>query len=241
MWTSNQKKLPIHTLDKKDAQPTPTGPIEHGSIFTTPVTSLIAVGSTCRSNEVSSNAWQLYRYLDFNDSIICPEFLMNAFFHMFPRQNLRGPADHRAREEGCPEWRSKGTFGTVFSHKLCELWCLIARAPITAPCARSLLHCKWYLLSMNTTSCFGRVLPPQGKNFLYCRGNYVICRDLANPLDCFTYNEHPHQATVAKYAPSGFYICSGGEFMDACSSTVWRVLSLGGNDVDLGSEVYLTD
>eukprot|EP00041_Stephanoeca_diplocostata_P039700 m.1637506 g.1637506 ORF g.1637506 m.1637506 type:complete len:600 (-) comp25916_c0_seq1:304-2103(-) len=50
---------------------------------------------------------------------------------------------------------------------------------------------------------------PKGKNFLYCRGNYVICRDLANPLDCFTYNEHPHQATVAKYAPSGFYICSG--------------------------------
>jgi hypothetical protein len=32
-----------------------------------------------------------------------------------------------------------------------------------------------------------------------------------NPAIAYTYNEHPSQATVAKYAPSGFYIASAGQ------------------------------
>jgi len=50
---------------------------------------------------------------------------------------------------------------------------------------------------------------PKGKNFLYCCGQSVFIRDLKDPLKCEMYNEHSFATTVARYAPSGFYIASG--------------------------------
>eukprot|EP01092_Planopodium_desertum_P004642 TRINITY_DN2001_c1_g2_i1.p1 TRINITY_DN2001_c1_g2~~TRINITY_DN2001_c1_g2_i1.p1 ORF type:complete len:602 (-),score=110.03 TRINITY_DN2001_c1_g2_i1:51-1856(-) len=49
---------------------------------------------------------------------------------------------------------------------------------------------------------------PKGKNFIYASGSNIIIRDIANPLICDVYAEHSHPTTVAKYSPSGFYICS---------------------------------
>jgi WD40 repeat protein len=48
---------------------------------------------------------------------------------------------------------------------------------------------------------------PKGKNFLYSCGNLFI-RDLKNPINCEIYKEHAQPVTVARYAPSGFYIAS---------------------------------
>lgn len=53
---------------------------------------------------------------------------------------------------------------------------------------------------------------PKGKNILYTNGRSVIIRDLANPLIADQYTEHIANATVARYAPSGFYIASGDAF-----------------------------
>nr|XP_019942440.1 PREDICTED: WD repeat-containing protein 1 [Paralichthys olivaceus] len=50
---------------------------------------------------------------------------------------------------------------------------------------------------------------PKGKNFLYTNGKCVIIRNIENPAIADIYTEHAHQVTVAKYAPSGFYIVSG--------------------------------
>ena len=50
---------------------------------------------------------------------------------------------------------------------------------------------------------------PKGKNMLYCNGNSVVIRDIANPGIADVYTQHSVQATVAQYAPSGFYIASG--------------------------------
>ena len=49
---------------------------------------------------------------------------------------------------------------------------------------------------------------PKGKNFLYCSGNSVVIRDINNPSIADLYTEHSAKTTVAKYAPSGFYIAS---------------------------------
>ncbi|XP_050398777.1 actin-interacting protein 1 [Patella vulgata] len=49
---------------------------------------------------------------------------------------------------------------------------------------------------------------PKGKNFIYTNGNYVIIRDIENPEIADIYAEHAKETTVAKYAPSGFYIAS---------------------------------
>jgi len=49
---------------------------------------------------------------------------------------------------------------------------------------------------------------PKGKNFVYCAGNSVVIRDIANPSIADIYTEHSAKTTVAKYSPSGFYICS---------------------------------
>ena len=48
-----------------------------------------------------------------------------------------------------------------------------------------------------------------------------------NPAIAYTYNEHPQQATVAKYAPSGFYIASAGMLVPgvyrlALTGTAWQ-------------------
>lgn len=53
---------------------------------------------------------------------------------------------------------------------------------------------------------------PKGNNFLYCNGNAVVIRDINNPGTSDVYIEHSVQATVARYAPSGYYIASGDVF-----------------------------
>uniref|UniRef100_A0A3P9Q5U4 WD repeat domain 1 n=1 Tax=Poecilia reticulata TaxID=8081 RepID=A0A3P9Q5U4_POERE len=50
---------------------------------------------------------------------------------------------------------------------------------------------------------------PKGNNFLYTNGKCVVIRNIENPAIADIYTEHAHQVTVAKYAPSGFYIASG--------------------------------
>lgn len=40
--------------------------------------------------------------------------------------------------------------------------------------------------------------------------SYISC-SLQNPAIADIYTEHAHPVTVAKYAPSGFYIASGGK------------------------------
>ncbi|XP_069046437.1 WD repeat-containing protein 1 [Lepisosteus oculatus] len=50
---------------------------------------------------------------------------------------------------------------------------------------------------------------PKGKNFIYTNGKSVTIRNIDNPAIADIYTEHAHQVTVAKYAPSGFYIASG--------------------------------
>jgi WD repeat-containing protein 1 (actin-interacting protein 1) len=50
---------------------------------------------------------------------------------------------------------------------------------------------------------------PKGKNFVYCCGNSVIMRDIANPDIADQYCEHQTSPTVAAYAPSGYYMASG--------------------------------
>lgn len=49
---------------------------------------------------------------------------------------------------------------------------------------------------------------PKGKNFLYTCGQSVVIRNIENPLIAETYDEHSRPPTVARYAPSGFYIAS---------------------------------
>ncbi|KAI4826881.1 hypothetical protein KUCAC02_030311 [Chaenocephalus aceratus] len=51
---------------------------------------------------------------------------------------------------------------------------------------------------------------PKGNNFLYTNGKCVIIRNIENPAIADIYTEHAHTVTVAKYAPSGYYIASGG-------------------------------
>jgi len=50
---------------------------------------------------------------------------------------------------------------------------------------------------------------PKGVNFLYTCGSTVVIRNLKEPLKCELYNYHQYPPTVARYAPSGFYIASG--------------------------------
>ncbi|KAI3659976.1 hypothetical protein MP638_000024 [Amoeboaphelidium occidentale] len=50
---------------------------------------------------------------------------------------------------------------------------------------------------------------PKNEKFLYTNGRTVVIRDLKNPAISSEYTEHPAQATVAKWSPSGYYIASG--------------------------------
>jgi WD40 repeat protein len=50
---------------------------------------------------------------------------------------------------------------------------------------------------------------PKGDNFVYTCGNSVIIRSFQNPLEAHMYNQHSCQTTVARWSPSGYYICSG--------------------------------
>uniref|UniRef100_A0A3Q2IAH1 WD repeat domain 1 n=1 Tax=Equus caballus TaxID=9796 RepID=A0A3Q2IAH1_HORSE len=59
---------------------------------------------------------------------------------------------------------------------------------------------------------------PKGNNFLYTNGKCVILRNIDNPAIADIYTEHAHQVVVAKYAPSGFYIASGGLVPSSCGT-----------------------
>jgi len=50
--------------------------------------------------------------------------------------------------------------------------------------------------------------PKNGENILYCTGSNVVIRSLKTPLLTDIYNDHAKDTTVARYAPSGFYIAS---------------------------------
>lgn len=80
---------------------------------------------------------------------------------------------------------------------------------------------------------------PKGNNMLYCNGKAVIIRDISvsnfiltiyghvfnqNPSIADTYTQHSCQATVAQYAPSGYYIASGGTVINTLlvTQTVYR-------------------
>jgi len=50
---------------------------------------------------------------------------------------------------------------------------------------------------------------PKGNNFVYTCGSAVFIRNVKNPIQTEMYTEHSFPTTVARYAPSGFYIASG--------------------------------
>ncbi|KAI8346341.1 quinon protein alcohol dehydrogenase-like superfamily [Mortierella sp. GBAus27b] len=52
---------------------------------------------------------------------------------------------------------------------------------------------------------------PKGESILYTNGKSVFIRNIENPSIATEYTQHSHNATVAKYAPSGYYIASGDE------------------------------
>ncbi|KAJ3205559.1 hypothetical protein HDU82_005132 [Entophlyctis luteolus] len=52
---------------------------------------------------------------------------------------------------------------------------------------------------------------PKGENFLYTNGRSVIIRSIKDQFVASQYTQHTAPATVARYAPSGFYIASGDE------------------------------
>ncbi|XP_043541825.1 WD repeat-containing protein 1-like [Chiloscyllium plagiosum] len=51
---------------------------------------------------------------------------------------------------------------------------------------------------------------PKGINFLYTNNKSVVIRNIDHPEIADIYTEHAHQVQVAQYAPSGYYIASGG-------------------------------
>ncbi|KAK4313062.1 hypothetical protein Pmani_015581 [Petrolisthes manimaculis] len=52
---------------------------------------------------------------------------------------------------------------------------------------------------------------PKGKKLLYAHSNSVIIRDIEDSAIADVYTEHSIQVNLAKYAPSGFYICSADQ------------------------------
>lgn len=52
---------------------------------------------------------------------------------------------------------------------------------------------------------------PDGTKFLYCNGNGVFIRSANDIKNCDVYTEHSQLTTVARFSPSGFYICSGDQ------------------------------
>jgi WD40 repeat protein len=49
---------------------------------------------------------------------------------------------------------------------------------------------------------------PKGEKIVYTSGNTVVMRSLKEPVLAETYSEHQYPVTVARYAPSGFYMAS---------------------------------
>ncbi|KAF9431871.1 WD repeat-containing protein 1 [Entomortierella beljakovae] len=52
---------------------------------------------------------------------------------------------------------------------------------------------------------------PKGESLLYTNGKSVFIRNIENPHIAKEYTQHSCNVTVAKYAPSGYYIASGDE------------------------------
>ncbi|KAF9163647.1 hypothetical protein DFQ26_002305 [Actinomortierella ambigua] len=52
---------------------------------------------------------------------------------------------------------------------------------------------------------------PKGENIVYTNGKTVHIRNIQNPLLAKEYTQHSYNVTVAKYAPSGYYIASADE------------------------------
>ncbi|GJJ68478.1 hypothetical protein EMPS_00824 [Entomortierella parvispora] len=52
---------------------------------------------------------------------------------------------------------------------------------------------------------------PKGENLLYTNGKTVFIRNIEKPYISKEYNQHSCNVTVAKFAPSGYYIASGDE------------------------------
>lgn len=50
---------------------------------------------------------------------------------------------------------------------------------------------------------------------------FILVSSLQNPALADIYTEHAHQVVVAKYAPSGFYIASGGTCVRVARGRVW--------------------
>ncbi|KAL5606106.1 hypothetical protein BROUX41_006125 [Berkeleyomyces rouxiae] len=49
----------------------------------------------------------------------------------------------------------------------------------------------------------------KGERIAYASGKSIFVRSIDNPADCKQYTGHTAQTTVARFAPSGFYIASG--------------------------------
>jgi hypothetical protein len=53
---------------------------------------------------------------------------------------------------------------------------------------------------------------PDGKYLVYGSGTSVVVRSIDDPALCVVYSEHTAAVKVAKFAPTGKYIASGGEW-----------------------------
>ena len=71
---------------------------------------------------------------------------------------------------------------------------------------------------------------PKGNNIVYCCGNSVVIRNVKEPRIADTYSEHSKAPTVARYAPSGYYIASGDEMGNV---RIWDTTQPGKNPLKL--------
>ncbi|XP_070539814.1 WD repeat-containing protein 1-like [Ptychodera flava] len=102
---------------------------------------------------------------------------------------------------------------TSFHTERVHVQCLYPSCSLPALCFKTMSHSLKGVYATLPRTVRGRAIviggDPKGKNFLYTNGNSVVIRDIENPSLADVYTEHSVQATVAQYAPSGFYIASG--------------------------------
>jgi hypothetical protein len=58
---------------------------------------------------------------------------------------------------------------------------------------------------------------PKGEKILICVGSTVAIRNVKDLIKTELYQEHVHNTTVARLAPSGFYIASAGTLLPSIS------------------------
>jgi len=86
--------------------------------------------------------------------------------------------------------------------------------------------------------------PKHKKRIIYTVGRVVVIRDLHNPLDCWFYQEHKYETTCARFAPSGFYVCSSDK---SSRLLVWdcvgddKVIKLDKQTIGIISDIAWTD